>query len=135
MVSHNDIDTAIAQIERKHFKELHEKKLLFDANIKAIKKSYNNTDCYVIPFIFITSLLSIIIYKNFDHESYFKSHYPDIYDTVANIKFDIDLYNTFELALIITGYHYFMYTVIANRFLVIFACVIFGIYTSIQYIN
>ena len=126
------------QIERKFYKDLREEQIKFDNKVKEIKKRYSSSDYGVMPFIFIISLISVIIYRNVNYDkydSYLKANYSFIHDKMNNINYDIDSYNVFECALIVTGYHYIIHKLIVHRFLVLFSCVLCGFYMSVKFIN
>lgn len=120
--------------ERKYLKELHEEKTKFNNKIKEIRKSY---DYGVIMFVFVLSFVSVAMYRNIKYETvdaYFKTHYPYVHEKVSDINYDMNTINIFECSLIVAAYHYMMYKIIINRFVVIFSCSICSMYACSQLI-
>ena len=123
------------QCERKYHKDLHEEKIKFYNKIKEIKKSY---DYGVIAFIFALSFVSVTMYRNIEFETvdtYFKTQYPYVHEKVSDFNYDMNAFNVFECSLIVTAYHYIMYKIIVNRFVVMFTCGIGSMYVCFHLIN
>lgn len=128
-------DAYKTSVERKFYAQLSQEREKFDDKVKELKKRYNKSDYGVLCFIFTISLIFVIIYRHFNYnkiESELKIKYPYIYDKINQINYDIDSYNTFEFALIITTYHYIVYKLISKRFTVMFLCGICCIYMWFQ---
>jgi len=124
-----------ANCERKFNRELREEKNKFNNKVKEIKRSY---EYGVIAFVFILSLISVILYRNMNISKidyYIKTNYPQLYVKISELNYDINSYNTFEFTLIVATYHYIMYKIIINRFSIIFIVTICSIYGSIKLIN
>tara|TARA_Y100000389_G_scaffold3267_1_gene3161 strand:+ start:122 stop:565 length:444 start_codon:yes stop_codon:yes gene_type:complete len=124
-----------ANCERKFNRELREEKNKFNNKVKEIKRSY---EYGVIAFVFILSLISVILYRNMNISKidyYIKTNYPQFYVKINELNYDINSYNTFEFTLIVATYHYIMYKIIINRFSIIFIVTICSIYGSIKLIN
>lgn len=124
-----------ANCERKFNRELREEKIKFNNKVKEIKRSY---EYGVIAFVFILSLISVILYRNMNISKidyYIKTNYPQLYVKISELNYDINSYNTFEFTLIVATYHYIMYKIIINRFSIIFIVTICSIYGSIKLIN
>ena len=122
------------QCERKYQKNLHEEKVKFNNKIKEIKKSY---DYGVIAFIFALSFVSVTMYRNIKFETvdtYFKTQYPYVHEKVSGFNYDMNAFNVFECSLIVTAYHYIMYKIIVNRFVVMFTCGVCSMYACSQLI-
>ena len=141
---HTNERDAIAQMEKKleereqFYVQLSQEREKLDDKIKELKKRYNNSDYGVLCFIFTISLISVIIYRHFNYnkiENELKIKYPYIYDKINQINYNIDNYNTFEFALIVTTYHYIVYKLISKRFIVMFLCGICCIYMWFQMNN
>ena len=131
-------DAFKTSVERKFYAQLNQEREKFDDKIKELKKRYNKSDYGVLCFIFTLSLISVIIYRHFNYnkiERELKINCPYIYDKINQINYDIDSYNTFEFALMITIYHYIVYKMISNRFIVMFASVICSLYYVIKFID
>jgi len=93
-----------------------------------MKKSYDN---YVITFVFGVSLLSVVIYRNVNYETvdkYLKTRHPYVHKKVNDFDYDMESLDVFEFTLIVAAYHYIMYKIIVNRFVVMFLCGICGMY-------
>lgn len=124
-----------ANCERKFNRELREQKNKYISKVREIKRSY---EYGVIAFVFILSLISVIIYRNMNYDKiayYIKTTYPQVYVKMSEFNYDINSYNTFEFALIVAAYHYIMYKIIINRFSIIFIVTVCSIYGCIKYIN
>ena len=122
------------QCERKYNKELNEEKTKFNNKIKEIKKKY---DYGVIAFVFVLSFVSVTVYRNIKYETvdtYFKTQYPYVHKNVSDLNYDMNAFNVFECSLIVAAYHYIMYKIIVNRFVVMFSCGICSIYACSQLI-
>lgn len=120
--------------ERKYNKELHEVKTKFNNKIKEIKKSY---DYGVIAFVFALSFVSVTMYRNIKFETvdtYLKTRYPYVHEKVSDFNYDMNAFNVFECSLIVAAYHYIMYKIIVNRFVVMFTCGICSMYACSQLI-
>lgn len=122
------------QCERKYNKELNEEKTKFNNKIKEINKKY---DYGVIAFVFVLSFVSVTVYRNIKYETvdtYFKTQYPYVHENVSDLNYDMNAFNVFECSLIVAAYHYIMYKIIVNRFVVMFSCGICSIYACFQLI-
>lgn len=121
--------------QRNFQKQLDEEKTKFNNKVTEIKKSY---DYCVITFVFMLSFISVIMYRNIKYDvvnTYLKTNYPYIHEKTSYINYDINTYNIFECSLIIASYHYIMYKIIINRFLVMFMCGICCMYMCFQLKN
>ena len=147
IMQHTNEQDKIAQMEKKlearedafqfHL-ELSQEKKKFDDKMKELKKRYNKSNYGVLFFIFTMSLISVIMYRHLNYnkiEKKLQMNYPYIYDKINQINYDIDSYNTFEFALIVTVYHYIVYKMISNRFIVMVASVTCSLYYVIKLID
>lgn len=122
------------QCERKFHKDFHEEKTKFNNKIKEIKKSY---DYGVIAFVFALSFVSVTMYRNIKFETvdtYLKTQYPYVHEKVSDFNYDMNAFNVFECSLIVAAYHYIMYKIIVNRFVVMFTCGVCSMYVCSQLI-
>lgn len=104
--------------------KLHEEKEVFQKKLNDSKKIKNNCEFL---FILTCSLISTFVYHEYNmFESEVKKRIPFVYDNLTKMDWNISKYNNIECALINTGYHYVVYKIIINRFIVVKVCMIVG---------
>ena len=110
----------------------------FDKKLADAKKlMLRHTNHGVLFFIFACSLMATFIHRNSNDTvvsgimGSLKS-FPRIHDKLNDIEWEMEKYNMFECALILTAYHYIFYKIVLHRFITcILATIVLGMYAPV----